>query len=169
VGSLVRSGRAAGPPGRGSTAPGEPAAAVLVDADLLIRAHHRQVPLHEHARAWRAETLSAAPTVGMRWVTSLAFLRISTHPRALPRPSGIEQAWAVVQDGSQRANVSCPGPTERHQALLGDLLVRGRAGGNHTSDAYLDAPAIGWGLELCSADRDFARYPGLRWRDPLTP
>jgi uncharacterized protein len=149
--------------------PGEPAAAVLVDANLLLWAHHRQFALHERARAWWAETLSAVPTVGIPWATSLAFLRISTHPRALSRPLGIEQAWDVVQGWLQRANVFCPGPAERHRALLGDLLVRGRASGNHTSDAHLAALAIEWGLELCSADRDFARYPGLRWRDPLTP
>jgi predicted nucleic acid-binding protein len=81
---------------------------------------------------------------------------------------GIEQAWSVVRGWLERANVSCPGPTERHQALLGDLLVRGRAGGNHTSDAHLAALAIEWGLERCSADRDFARYPGLQWRDRLS-
>jgi toxin-antitoxin system PIN domain toxin len=140
--------------------PGEPAAPVLVDANPLIWAHHRRFPLHEPARGWWAETLSAVPTEGIPWVSSLAFLRISTHPRALPRPPGIGQAWAVVQGWLQRANVSCPGP--------GDLLVRGRAGGNHTPDAHLAALAIEWGLELCSADRDFARYPGLRWRNLLS-
>ena len=121
---------------------GEPAAAILVDANRLIWTHLRQFPLHEPARAWWAEPLTAVPRVGIPWVTSLAFLRISTHPRALPRPLGIEQAWSVVRGWLERANVSCPGPTERHQALLGDLLVRGRAGGNHTSDAHLAALAI---------------------------
>ena len=66
-------------------------------------------------------------------------------PAGAARPLGIEQAWSVVRGWLERANVSCPGPTERHQALLGDLLVRGRAGGNHTSDAHLAALAIEWG------------------------
>ena len=98
--------------------------------------------------------------MGIPWATSLAFLRVSTHPRALPRPLGIEQAWDVVRGWLQRANVYCPGPAERHRALLGDPLVRGRAGGNHASDAHPAALAIEWGLELRGADRDFARYPG---------
>jgi uncharacterized protein len=147
--------------------PGEPAAAILVDANLLIWAHHRQFQHHEAARSWWVETLSTVPMVGIPWPTTLAFLRISTHPRALTRPLAIEQAWAVAQGWLQRRNVRSPAPTARHEAILGDLLVQGRVAGNHTSDAHLAALAIEWGLELWSADRDFARYPGLRWRDPL--
>ena len=102
-------------------------------------------------------------------MTTLAFLRISTHPRALERPLAIGDAWSVVQGWLERPNVRSPVPTERHAPILGDLLIRARAGGNHATDAHLAALAIEWGLELCSADRDFARYPGLRWRDPLNP
>ncbi len=51
--------------------------------------------------------------------------------------------------------------------ILAPLLISGKATGNHVPDAHLAALAIEWGLELQSSDRDFARYPGLRWRDPL--
>lgn len=105
--------------------------------------------------------------MGIPWPTILAFLRLSTHPRALGRPLAIEAAWQVVEGWLERPNVRIPLPTERHAGILGRLLRTGRASGNHTSDAHLAALAIEWGLELQSADRDFARYPGLRWRDPL--
>jgi toxin-antitoxin system PIN domain toxin len=143
--------------------------AVLVDANLLIWAHHVQFDQHAAARRWWAGTLSGAPVVGIPWPSILAFLRISTHPRALERPLGIGVAWSVVAGWLERPNVRCPVPTERHPSILGDLLVRAKAPGAHTSDAHLAALAIEWGLELCSADRDFARYPGLRWRDPVAP
>lgn len=68
----------------------------------------------------------------------------------------------------RRLHVQVPVPTERHAGILGRLLQEERASANHTSDAHLAALAIEWGLELQSADRDFARYPGLRWRDPLS-
>lgn len=141
--------------------------AILVDANLVLWAHHRAFPEHEDARRWWAETLSTAPLVGIPWPTTLAFLRISTHPRALERPIELGRAWHVVQGWLARPNVRVPVPTDRHGELLGQLLLGARATGNHTSDAHLAALAIEWGLELCSADRDFARYPGLRWRDPL--
>lgn len=138
-----------------------------MDANLVIWAHHEQFALHRPARAWLADTLSYVPIVGIPWPTIIAFLRISTHPRALERPLHIDQAWGVVEEWLARPNVQVPVPTERHVAILGRLLHDGRASGNHTTDAHLAALAIEWGLELQSADRDFARYPGLRWRDPL--
>jgi toxin-antitoxin system PIN domain toxin len=147
----------------------EPAPSVLVDANLLLWAHHRHFAHHDAARSWWAATLSDIPIVGIPWPTALAFLRISTHPRALTRPLPIEQAWAVVRGWLERPNVRSPVPTERHGDVLGRMLIGGRAAADHTSDAHLAALAIEWGMELLSADRDFARYPGLRWRDPLAP
>lgn len=35
------------------------------------------------------------------------------------------------------------------------------------SDAHLAALAMEHGLTLCSTDGDFARFPGLRWENPL--
>jgi hypothetical protein len=144
-----------------------PADAILVDANLVIWAHHERFSQHPAARAWWTDALTATPLVGIPWPTILAFLRVSTHPRALTRPLAIDAAWAVVRGWLERGNVRCPVPTDRHESILGELLIRGRAGGDHTTDAHLAALAIEWGLELQSADRDFARYPGVRWRDPL--
>jgi uncharacterized protein len=141
--------------------------AILVDANLVIWAHHRQMPEHQAARSWWAETLSETPLVGIPWPTILAFIRLSTHPRVLERPVALEAAWDVVDGWLKRPNVRCPVPTERHGALLAELLLNARAIGNHAPDAHLAALAIEWGLELVSADGDFARYRGLRWRNPL--
>lgn len=140
---------------------------MLLDANLLIWAHHEQFDQHPAARAWLEREMSGNPLVGIPWPSILAFLRLSTHPRALRRPISIELAWSVVQGWLGRSNVQIPVPTERHEEILGRLLARGKATGNHTTDAHLATLAIEWGAELLSADRDFARYEGLRWRDPL--
>jgi len=140
--------------------------AVLLDANLLLWAHHRGFPQHERARGWLASALTEIPIVGIPWPSVLAFLRFSTHPHALERPLDIDAAWSVAQGWLTRPNVTTPAPTDRHADLLGQTLIAGRAAGNHTTDAHLAALAIEWGLMLVSADRDFARYPGLRWHDP---
>jgi len=105
--------------------------------------------------------------VGIPWPSILAFVRVSTHHRALERPLTVQRAWAVVDTWLERPNTWTPVPTERHRALLATLINDGDARGNHVQDAHLAALAMEWGLELLSGDRDFARYPGLRWRDPL--
>jgi toxin-antitoxin system PIN domain toxin len=143
--------------------------AVLLDANLLLWAHHEHFDQHAAARAWLADTLTRVPLVGIPWATILAFLRISTHPRAFASPLDIATAWSVVRGWLECPNVRVPVPTERHATVLGQVLVEGKASGNHTTDAHLAALATEWGLELQSSDRDFARYPGLRWRDPLEP
>lgn len=141
--------------------------APLIDANLVLWAHHAQFLQHEAARRWWAATLTDVAQVAIPWPTVLAFLRVSTHPRALERPLDIGVAWAVVQEWLDRPNVWTPLPTERHRGILTRLLIDARAAGNHTTDAHLAALAIEWGLQLNSADRDFSRYPGLRWHDPL--
>ena len=145
----------------------EAGAAVLVDANLVLWAHHRQLAQHEAARRWWAQTLSETPLVGLAWPTIVAYVRISTHPRVLERPIDVARAWKDVQGWLSRPNVRCPVPTDRHSAILGELLVEADAAGNHVPDAHLAALAIEWGLELLSADDDFARYRGLRWRNPV--
>ncbi|MGH2856387.1 MAG: TA system VapC family ribonuclease toxin [Solirubrobacteraceae bacterium] len=145
----------------------EPAAdAILIDANLLLWAHHRQFAHHESARAWLAGTLSNVRTVGIPWPSVLAFVRLSTHRRVLARPLDVLTAHGVVAGWLSRDNVITPVPTQRHLVLFGDLLRQGQAAGDHSTDAHLAALAIEWGLLLMSADRDFARYPGLRWQDP---
>jgi toxin-antitoxin system PIN domain toxin len=139
----------------------------LVDANLILWAHHRQFADHDRAREWWGSLLSERARVAIPWSTILAFLRISTHPRALERPLDAGGAWRIVEGWLDRPNVWIPEPTDRHRSILAPLLVGSRATGNHVPDADLAALAIEWGLELLSADRDFARYDGLRWRDPL--
>jgi hypothetical protein len=140
--------------------------AVLVDANLLLWAHHRQFRHHEPARAWLARLITTTPLVGIPWPSILAFVRISTHRRALERPLDERTVRRVVDGWLDQPTVRTPVPSDRHAALFGDLLVRGRAAGDHSTDAHLAALAIEWGMVLASADRDFARYPGLRWYDP---
>jgi toxin-antitoxin system PIN domain toxin len=144
----------------------EPTDAVLLDANVLLWAHHRQFPYHEQARTWLAYTVAHAALVGIPWPSILAFVRISTHQRALEYPLDEITARSVVEGWLAQPSVRVPVPTDRHADLFGDLLVRGRASGNHSTDAHLAALAIEWGLVLVSADRDFARYPGLRWHNP---
>ncbi len=139
----------------------------LVDANLLLWAHHRNFDRHRVAWSWWRELLSSQALVGIPWPSILAFVRISTHPRALERPLDVRAAWQIVDGWLDRPNIWIPVPTERHRTILASLLEVGQAAGNHVPDAHLAALAVEWGLELLSADRDFARYPGLRWRDPL--
>ena len=140
---------------------------ILVDANLLLYAYVRNYPQHKRARTWLNRVLNDPRRVGLPWQSLLAFLRISTNPRAFAKPASIEEAWRQVQEWLVAPSSWIPRPTERHPEVLERLLVDSQAAGDLVSDAHLAALALEHGLTLCSADRDFTRFGGLSFENPL--
>lgn len=121
---------------------------------------------HAASREWLTGALSSTPRVGVPWQTLLAFLRLVSNRRVFAQPVPVRTAWKQVTLWLERDNVWVPTPGPGHSAILGDLLACTN-GGDHVPDAHLGALAIEHGLQLCSADQGFARYPGLRFHNPL--
>ncbi len=139
---------------------------ILVDANLLIYAYAKAMPQHRAARRWLDGQLSAGLPVGLPWPSLLAFLRVVANPRIFARAQPLPQAWRQVEAWLGADSAWIPQPTSRHGAVLSGLLAD--AGSPRlVGDAHLAALAIEHGLTLCSTDRDFARFRGLRWEDPL--
>ncbi len=140
---------------------------ILLDVNLLVYAHVSSTPQHRPARAWLDERLNGPARVGMPWPTLLGFMRLVTNPRIYQRPEPIEDAWRQVEAWLNWPTVWIPQPTENHRTVLGMLLRDPSIRANLVPDAHLAALAIEHGLILCSTDGDFARFPGLRWENPL--
>jgi toxin-antitoxin system PIN domain toxin len=140
----------------------------LPDVNLLLYAFDATAPRHDRARRWLEEQLSGTETVAFTWVVLLAFVRVSTNPRVFEKPFQASDAFDIVDGWLAQPCTTIVDPTDRHLALLQDLLEPFGTAGNLTTDAHLAALAIEHGAELCSSDADFARFPGLRWTDPLS-
>jgi hypothetical protein len=140
---------------------------ILVDANILVYAHVRSLAGHERARPWLDEQLNGAAPVGLPWPSLLAFLRLVTNPRVFDRPEPMEQAWRQVLAWLGCQPVWVPQPTERHAEVLGGLFANAGVHANLVPDAHLAALALEHGLVVCSTDGDFARFPGVRWLNPL--
>jgi uncharacterized protein len=139
---------------------------ILVDANLLLYAHVADFDQHSTARAWLEGRLQGSARVGLPWPSLLGFVRIVSNPRVFPKAETPVDAWRQVEDWLDADPVWVPTPMERHREILGSLLPS-VSGPNLVPDAHLAALAIGHGLVLMSTDGDFARFPGLRWEDPL--
>lgn len=139
----------------------------LLDVNLLIHVVDEQAREHEEALRWFEEVLSGTETVAFAWSALLGFLRITTRSQGARDPWPIESALDEIQRWLAQPVATVIHPTDRHAAVLRDLLAPLGAGGNLTSDAHLAALAIEHGATLCSHDNDFSRFPGLRWEDPL--
>lgn len=142
---------------------------MLVDANLLLYARDTASSAHPVARDWLEGRLNGSVRVGLPWQSLVAFVRISTHPRAYERPLEPAEAWRQVEDWLAAPAAWVPAPAGDHATVLGDLVARYGLRGNLVSDAHLAALAIEHGLHLFSADTDFARFTELRWVNPLVP
>jgi len=140
---------------------------ILVDSNLLLYAFDAGAEHHVRASSWLEDVLNNSEQVGFAWVALLAFIRIGTNPRALGRAFSVEEATTIVSSLLGRRNAILLHPGERHWILLRRLLADAQARGDLVTDAHLAALAIEHGAVVCTTDRDFARFPGLRWRNPL--
>jgi len=140
---------------------------ILCDTNLLVYAWARSMPQHAVARRWLEQTLNSGVRVGMPWQVVLGFARLVTNPRIFARAITIAEAWKVVESWLDSPGVWVPAAGEQHRELLSRLLPHASGNANLIPDAHLAALAIEHGLLLCSADGDFARFPGLRWQNPL--
>lgn len=140
---------------------------ILPDVNLLIHAYNAGSPVHGRARAWWEETLSETTPVGLAWAVLLGFIRIGTHPRILGNPLAPDAACRRVEAWLDQPQVMLVHPGERHATILFGLLRGLGTAGNLTTDAHLAALAIEHQGEVNSTDTDFARFPGLRWRNPV--
>jgi toxin-antitoxin system PIN domain toxin len=140
---------------------------ILVDANLLIYAVNVGAPQHAAAQEWLDDRLNGSTRVALPWASLLAFLRLVTNPRIFQRPLGMTEAWSQVEAWLASGPAWIPAPGEDHAGILAQLLAAPGMHGNLVPDAHLAALAIEHGLELNSTDGDFARFAGLRWRNPL--
>jgi toxin-antitoxin system PIN domain toxin len=140
---------------------------IVPDVNLLVYAHNRGAAQHARARAWWEDLIEREQPVGLAWATMLGFVRLTTHPSVLVAPLAPLDALARVRAWLEQPSVRVLEPGPRHLDLLADLLRTTGVGGALTTDTHLAALAIEHQAELHSNDGDFARFPGLRWHNPL--
>lgn len=140
---------------------------IVLDANLLIYSYNRGSFHHAGARAWLENTLSSIEVVGLPWQAVSAFLRVMTNPKLPAERFDLEQAARIVDLWLAHPNVQVLTPGVGYWPLFRRMVVEGRAAGPRVSDAEIAALTMEYGGVLYTADRDFARFPGLRWKNPL--
>lgn len=140
---------------------------IVPDVNLLIYAHDSTAPAHRKARAWWESTLSGSEPVGIPWIVVLAFVRLMTHPTLSDNPMTVAQARERVEAWLRCDQVRLLTPETTACDRFFDLLAATGTGGNLCTDALIAALAEEFGGTVYSNDADFARFPGISWRNPL--
>ncbi len=139
---------------------------ILPDVNVLVYAYRADAPKHGRYRGWLEEVLAGNEAYGLSDLVLGGFLRVVTHPRVFVPPSPLGHALEFAEALRGHPNCVHVAPRQRHWEIFTRLCSEARAKGNLMPDAYFAALAIESGSEWMTTDRDYSRFPGLRWRDP---
>lgn len=140
---------------------------ILTDVNVLIYAHREDAADHTRFRGWLEEVIAGPEAFGVSELVLSGFLRVVTHPRIFHPPTPLTRALEYCDFLRNRPNAVTIVPGERHWDIFTNLCSQARARGNLVADAYFAALAIESGCEWITTDRDYSRFPGLRWRHPF--
>ena len=140
---------------------------MLIDANLLLYAHDAGTQFRGRAKHWLEASMNRGDRIGLPWIAILAFLRIGTNVGLLRNPLSIAEAISAISEWLAYTTVSIVHPTDRHWSILSRLMTDSQVRGRLVTDAHLAALAIEHGATLCTTDRDFKRFEGLRVLNPL--
>ena len=140
---------------------------ILIDANILLYAENSLSELHEPAQSWWDTQLSGSEPVALCWPVITAFIRIGTNARLHQRPLTVKEASERVQSWFDQPCIRLISPGDEHWRIFQQFLRGANAVANLVPDAHLAALAVEHNCVLHSADGDFARFNGLRWKNPL--
>jgi len=141
---------------------------ILPDVNVLVLAHRVDQDDHGPVRDWLEHEVNSERPFALADIAVSGFLRIVTNPRIYHRPTALGTALAFVDGLVEQPTCVRVAAGDRHWPILRALLLDADARGNRVPDAHLAAVGIEHGATVATRDRGFARFPGLRWIDPLT-
>ncbi len=139
---------------------------ILPDVNVLIYAFRVDSPHHAVCKHWLDSVVLSDERFGLSPLALAAVVRVSTNSRSYVRPSLPDEAFSFCEDLISQPHCQIVEPAERHWDIFKRLCVETDTRGPRVTDAWYAALAIEWGCEWITLDRDFARFPGLRWSMP---
>lgn len=140
---------------------------ILADVNVLVYAHRQDAADHRRFREWLEGIIARPEAFGVAEILLSAFVRVVTHPRIFNPPTPLERALQFCHFLRHQPNAVLITPGERHWDIFSNLCSQAHATGELAADAFLAALAIESGCDWITTDRDYSRFPGLRWRHPF--
>lgn len=140
----------------------------LLDVNVVVHAFRKDLPDHDRYARWMEKLVNGDRPFGVPDLVLSGFLRIVTHPRIFSSPSSLDEALGFAEQLCGSDSYVKISPGARHWDIFSSLCRTTKARGNLVPDAYLAALAIESGSQWITDDRDYGRFPELRWRHPLS-
>jgi uncharacterized protein len=139
---------------------------ILPDVNVLVYAFRQDMPQHSLCHDWLGGIVAADASFGVSPLSLSAVARITTDPRIYITPSTLAEVFRYCAYLLAQPHCQVVGPGERHWGIFERLCIDTDTCGRRVTDAWYAALAIEWGCEWITLDRDFARFPGLKWAVP---
>jgi uncharacterized protein len=141
---------------------------ILVDTNVLIYAHRNDAKQHAEYQEWLEALINGPEPYAVSDFAVAGMVRVVTNRQVYREAAAsMEEALAFATEIREQPHASVVGPGRAFWEIFTGLCRATGASGNLVPDTYLAALAIEHGCELVSADKDFRRFPGLRWRHAL--
>ena len=140
---------------------------IIPDVNVLVGAFRADADRHAGLRDWLEDVVAGPDVLALSDAVLGGVVRVLTHPRifAVPTPLGTALDQVAALRGADGVVRVTPGP--RHWDIVDRLCRDGDARGNLVADAQHAALAVEHNAVWMTLDHDFARFPGLRWANPL--
>lgn len=140
---------------------------ILPDVNVLVHAFRSDTANHEACRVWLNRIVNGNSRYGMAPQVLSGVVRVTTHPKIFAAPSGLDEVFQFCSVLLSQPHCVIVQPGERHWEIFARLCTGSDARGNLVPDAWFAALAIEAGCEWITLDRDYARFPALRWGLPV--
>lgn len=140
---------------------------IVLDANVLLYAYDQDSEFHAEARGYLERIFFEMEPVGIPLLSLSAFLRILSQRGTGSARFSLRELIEIADEWFQWDHVHLLTPGDRHWLILQRMLLEGNASGRRVTDAQIAALTIEYGGVLQTNDREFGRYPGLRWENPL--
>lgn len=139
---------------------------IAPDVNVLIQAYREDAEGHEQSALWLEQAVAGSEVLALVDSVITGYIRIATNPRIYANPTPPDVALALIEELLAEPGVTRISAGPRHWRIFADLCRATGARGNLVSDVAHAAVAIEHGATWVTFDRDFARFPGLRWERP---
>lgn len=139
---------------------------ILPDVNVLISAFRTDASQHAICNPWLNRIVANDARFGVSPLALAAVARITTNPRSYAQPSSLDEVFTFADYLLGQPHCQIVEPGERHWDIFKRLCMETGTRGPMVTDAWYAALAIEWGCEWITFDRDYARFPGLKWQVP---
>jgi toxin-antitoxin system PIN domain toxin len=141
---------------------------IAIDTNILVYAHREDSTWHQAADGCLGGVAESGVPWAIPWPCIHEFLAIVTHPRIYDPPTPLGDALEQAACWMEVPTVVLLAEATGYWPELRETLDLSRVAGSRIHDARIVALCRQHGVsELWTADRDFGRFAGLRFRNPL--